>query len=538
MAGEPDLISLLYRADWTRLTLAAELSDGSSLLVAPGRRYRGQDGEEAWGCDGVHPWQPVPDEMAGETVHWITKVEAPLGALLCPAWLLTSSRLEVLGLVRACGRDALRVVMTRRPSIRDQQVRPFRLRADRAEVIVDAELGILLRLAWLIDDEPQVTEDDDEPEVTEEEDDYEPTVTEIVSLDLHPVIDPAQFAPPPGSQIGKGLGESLSGGGAAGWALRTAGGLAAGGLGALIKYTPHRDGPPATGREDAEAAFPLADPAPELSPDGRPSGPPVSAEVLHLLHESGTGEFSATLHEWLDPSAMVSQVPAGAQRAGFGGLGLLVGAMAGQPGVGHTVSALRVGGPGQYQVDYAGEPKDGPTTTICDGEHRWQVYGDKVTVGPAASPPGDLADLADASWLLECRLSGGELISVSDRPAFRITVARGDAAWSPSLLWSSAAVAAVDAEWGILLRLTTYAGARPVRRFELQDISAEAGEFRADLPPGLPVVAEDDPVRRFRDGHPPPSINLFHSAASAVGRQAAKEAVNAARNLLRRLDGR
>jgi hypothetical protein len=532
MTDEPDLVSLLYRADWTRLSLSAELSDGSSLLVAPGRRYRRQGGEQAWGCNGVHPWEPVPDEMAGETAHWITEIEAPLGALLCPAWLLASSRLEVLGPVRACGRDALQVVMTRRPSIRDRQARPFRQRGDRAEVIVDAELGILLRLAWLIDDEPAVTE------AADDDDDDEPTVTEFVRLDLHPVIDPAQFAPPPGSQIGRSLGESLSGGGAAGWAWRTAGGLAAGGLGALIKYSPHRHGQPAAGRADAEAAIPAADPAPELSPDGLPSGPPVSAEVLHLLQESGTGEFAATLHQWLDVSAMVSQVPAGAQRAGFGGLGLLVDAIAGQPVVGHSLSALRIGGPDKYRIDHTDEPKDGPKTIVCDGEHRWQVYGDKVTVGPAASAPGEIADLGDASWLLECRLSGGELISVSDRPAFRLSVARGDAGWSPSLLWFSAAVAVVDAELGILLRLTTYAGGKPVRRYELRDITAEAGEFRADLPPGLPIVDEGDPVRRFRDGHPPPSINLVQAAASAVGRQVAKEAANAARNLLGRLDGR
>ena len=532
MTGEPDLISLLHRADWTRLSLAGELSDGSSLLVAPGRRYRRQDGEAAWGCDGVHPWEPVPDEMADQRTHWITtKIEAPLSAMLCPAWMLVGSELEVLGPVRACGRDALQVVMTRRPSIRDWRVRSFRMRGDRAEVIVDAELGILLRLAWLTDDEPQVTE------AADDDDDDEPTVTEFVSLDLHPTIDPAQFAPPPGSQIGKGLGESLSGGGAAGWALRTAGGLAAGGLGALIKHTPHRDGPRATGRDDAEAAFPPADPAPELSPDGLPSGPPVSTEVLHLLQESGTGDFAATLHEWLDASAMMSQVPAGAQRAGFGGLGLLVGAIAGQGVVGHSVSALRVGGPRQYRIDHADDP-EGPKTVICDGEHRWQVYGDKVTVGPAVSEPPDMADLADASWLLECRLSGGEPISVGERPAFRVNVVRGDAAWSPSLLWFSAAVAVVDAELGILLRLTTYAGGQPVRRYELRDVTAEVGEFRADLPPGLPTVEEDDPVRRFRDGHPPPSINIFQAAASAVGRQVAKETANVARNLLRRLDGR
>jgi hypothetical protein len=533
MTGEPDLISFLYRADWTRLSLAGELSDGSSLLVAPGRRYRRQDGEAAWGCDGVRPWESVPDEMAGRAVGWITRIEAPLGALLCPAWMLAGSRLEVLGPVRACGRDALQVMVTRRPSIRDRQASSFRMRADRAEAIVDAELGILLRLAWLIDDEPPVTEAADD-----DDDDYEPTVTEFVSLDLHPAIDPAQFTPPPDSQIGKGLGESLSGGGAAGWALRTAGGLAAGGLGALIKYTPHRDTPYAAGREDAEGTFPPADPAPELSPDGQPSGPPVSAEVLHLLQESGTGEFAAMLHKWLDASALVSQVPAGAQRAGFGGLGLLVGAIAGLPAVGHSVAALRVGGPRQYQIDHADEPGQGPKTIVCDGEHRWQVYGDKVTVGPAVSAPSDVADLADASWLLECRLSGGEPISVGDRPAFRVNVARGDAVWSPPLLWFSAAVAVVDAELGILLRLTTYVGGKPVRRCELRDITTGAGEFRAELPPGLPIVEEDDPVRRFRDGHPPPSINIFQTAASALGRQVAQEAANAARSLLRRLDGR
>ena len=52
MTGEPDLISLLYRADWTRLGLSAEVNDLSSVLVAPGRRYRRQAGEYVTGCDG------------------------------------------------------------------------------------------------------------------------------------------------------------------------------------------------------------------------------------------------------------------------------------------------------------------------------------------------------------------------------------------------------------------------------------------------------------------------------------------------------
>ena len=40
MNAGPDLVSLLYRADWTQLTLSAAANDGTSILVAPGRRYR------------------------------------------------------------------------------------------------------------------------------------------------------------------------------------------------------------------------------------------------------------------------------------------------------------------------------------------------------------------------------------------------------------------------------------------------------------------------------------------------------------------
>jgi hypothetical protein len=60
MTGEPDLVTLLHRADWTRLSLAAGLSDGSSLLVAPGRRYRRQDGERAWGATASTPGSRSP----------------------------------------------------------------------------------------------------------------------------------------------------------------------------------------------------------------------------------------------------------------------------------------------------------------------------------------------------------------------------------------------------------------------------------------------------------------------------------------------
>src|ERR1035438_7520584 len=504
MTGEPDLISLLHRADWTRLSLSAEVNDGSTLLIAPGRRYRVQTGEYVTGCDGDRPWELSQHDVDGHeldgTVHWISGPEPPLRTLLCPAWLLKSSRLEARGRVSACGRDALRVVVTRRQGIWGGTV-PAQFRAGDAEVIVDAELGILLRIAWTGGREA-------------------PDVTELVSLDLNPVIDPAQFTPPPGSLIGESFGEGLgtagpawwavktaarlaageprAGGpaqftpppgsligesfgeglgtaGPAWWAVKTAAGLAAGSLGASIRYWPFSHGQPsAANTGDPEADIPHDDPAPELSQDGRPSGPQLSDEVLHLLHDSGTGEFAATLHEWHDFGAVLSQVPAAARRTGFGGLGLLVDSITERSAVSHLVSALRISGPDKYQIDHAYDRQRGPTTIVCDGQRRWQVYRDKVTVGPATPPPSDIADLADASWLLACRLSGGAPVIAGDRPAYRINVARGDAVWSLSLMFSTA-VAVVDVELGILLRLTSYMGGKPVRQYELRDITTGTG---------------------------------------------------------------
>jgi hypothetical protein len=522
MTGEPDLISLLHRADWTRLSLSAEVNDGSTLLIAPGRRYRVQTGEYVTGCDGDRPWELSQHDVDGHeldgTVHWISGPEPPLRTLLCPAWLLKSSRLEARGRVSACGRDALRVVVTRRQGIWGGTV-PAQFRAGDAEVIVDAELGILLRIAWTGGREA-------------------PDVTELVSLDLNPVIDPARFTPPPGSLIGESFGEGLGTAGPAWWAVKTAAGLAAGSLGASIRYWPFSHGQPsAANTGDPEADIPHDDPAPELSQDGRPSGPQLSDEVLHLLHDSGTGEFAATLHEWHDFGAVLSQVPAAARRTGFGGLGLLVDSITERSAVSHLVSALRISGPDKYQIDHAYDRQRGPTTIVCDGQRRWQVYRDKVTVGPATPPPSDIADLADASWLLACRLSGGAPVIAGDRPAYRINVARGDAVWSLSLMFSTA-VAVVDVELGILLRLTSYMGGKPVRQYELRDITTGTGDFRVDIPPGLPVFEETGPFGDAPDAGPSGPVNIPLKVASEVARQVAAEATKAARNFLRRMNTR
>jgi hypothetical protein len=198
----------------------------------------------------------------------------------------------------------------------------------------------------------------------------------------------------------------------------------------------------------------------------------------------------------------------------------------------HLVSALRVGGPGQYQIDHHYDPEHGPKTLACDGQRRWQVYDDNMTVGPAQLPPGDIGDLADASWLLECRISGGALIMAGDRPAYRIHAARGNAPWTFSMMFP-AAVAVVDAELGIVLSLTSFLDGKPVRRYELRDVTAAlAGEFRVNVPSGLRV--EPDRWADAENTDPSHLGSLRLKVAGAVAREVSREATRAARKFLRR----
>lgn len=53
-----------------------------------------------------------------------------------------------------------------------------------------------------------------------------------------------------------------------------------------------------------------------------------------------------------------------------------------------------------------------------------------------------------------------------------------------------AAVAVIDAELGIILRLTFYIGDKPVHRHELRDVTTSGSEFRPHIPAGLPVIGQ------------------------------------------------
>ena len=543
MTDEPDLVGLLYRAEWTRLSLAADVSTsgdsgarwGSSvggvpplpssvwwpwlglagqgwagpwpsapdwprdeepdesreegrewevatdeaaaepsrytLVIAPGGRYRWEGEDLVTGCDGERSWHAVRDDD-GWTVMAVGGPEPPpLASMLRPSWLLAGFALEAGGPMTAGGRDAVRAVATPRPG---PWGRPWAgHRADLVEVIVDAGLGLLLRCEEIPDGRP-------------------PRVTELtgIRVDLPPPDDDAWCRPPGGwDAVGDDvprLGVWRTGPDGAGWeVVKLTAGLAAGGLGALLKSSKFRPFERAT-QEEAEAQMPpFEGPLPA-------DGPPPGGEVLRLMHDSRdrwAPGIAATLHEWHDVAAMLSRVPDGARRAGFGGLGFLIEVAGERIDTLHTVSRLRLSGSGQYRIEpvTAGGAAGGGQdyTVVCDGERRWRIFADKVIEGPA-SPPLEIPNLFDASWLLGRRLAGGAEIVTGGRRGYRLR----DASASPSgerpgggwLMLPDEVV--VDAEFGILLRWVSLAGGRPMLRYELRDVAVESFQMRGPNQPG------------------------------------------------------
>ena len=166
MAGLPEMIGLLYRADWTRLSLSAELRSETdqeplpprrsrrprrkyrsrwyrdwpgqrqdngryvgrgALLIGPGGRWRlecpipgrGAEGEAAEGNDGEHGWSWRPPEIGGPPPLPVKENGAypPVPELFCPSGLLGGYTLEELGPVTVAGRDAIAVAATPRRDV-------------------------------------------------------------------------------------------------------------------------------------------------------------------------------------------------------------------------------------------------------------------------------------------------------------------------------------------------------------------------------------------------------------------------------------
>jgi hypothetical protein len=528
-----------------------------SLTVAPGRRFlvRNADGSRVLGNDGERVWQWLGDLPADESVVFDGRTRPPFGVLLAPSWLLGGYALVLDGEVTVCGRAGVRVLGTPRavtaglPRVGGRfpggfgdvlfSPVPRWLSAehwDEVDAVVDAELGILLRCSRRADGGAAA-------------------VTEFTALEVGQVAESAAFAAPAGSvyggsgfggggsrsryagpaagaSFGDSIGEALGGmlGSAGREAAKTFAGMAAGGLGAMIRYGPSRRPDPfarATEEaEDPEAAMPADEQAPDSADSG--SLPAVPDEVLHLLYRSGLAapRFAAALHKWLSAEGFLAAVPSSARDAGFGGVGFLVDAIRDkvrQDGgdLGHSVSAVRMGGWAEYRIDLVhshrpdrGGPRRGrdrsePVTIASDGTRQWQVFADRVVTGPARPAPDGFTAMLDTAWLLERDLSGGTETSAGGRRGYRIVVRQREApehGWDWWERFFLPTVVVVDAETGRLLRVTLFKGGLPVFRQELRDVAELDGsaDFGFTPPSGLPV--EDTEADRNEDSaRPSPS---------------------------------
>jgi hypothetical protein len=180
--------------------------------------------------------------------------QPPFPELLCPSWLLSGFELVQAGAAVAAGREVLRVAARPRPQTRRGHAGAV---LDRVEVIVDAELGILLRCVRVLRGQ--------QPRAAERRE---------VILDPPQAADHTQFAPPPGSTVSERPGAHFPGPGRR--AAKTAAGLGAAGLGFAFRHAARRA--PQT-PADEEAAMPHDAGTPSAGEAGR--GQPVSDQLLH-----------------------------------------------------------------------------------------------------------------------------------------------------------------------------------------------------------------------------------------------------------------
>jgi hypothetical protein len=544
---EQQLVGLLQRADWTKLSISAAVSRSfnralrdeqlrsmppppwpppwtremldpddmpmalgdeasGSLIVAPGCRFREELTDESGhttitGCDGHRVWVVDPrvsraqSPAAGRSGAGTWRAfgggspRPPFGQLLSPSWLLKGCELRIEGAATGTGREAWSVVAV------PEALRPTTLEPRRYVLIVDAELGILLRYEVFVRGLPLSLQKLDELRMQPPETD-ESLFTEPPDALPH-MRDFVEELMPPG--------------------LSTAAGLAADALGFVIRH-----GPAGPRQPTADGGQPMP---PDPADVSQEAWPPVGDERAYLLYRASSDQhdLAAELSNWTSAEAFTEGLRRGEWALRQGGVGRLADAITEKatPGARHRVARVRYAGSGErYRLDWVvGATRGKPVTESSDGQTRWRVYPDRTLAGPARSAPLYLAGLLQASWLLEWRLADGGEEIVDGRRGYRVRATRVPGATvhsGPSLIYD-AAVAVIDAELGIITRLTTYAAGRQIERWELRDIrrtaSADAAEFRAPTAPEARVEQESGPF----DEAPEP-IRQAVRTAEQIGR--------------------
>lgn len=460
----------------------------SRVLIAPGERYRIEDARPDRDRDMIlvrdreSLWRVGPDEAMRVPESGLP---AALMDLLDPSWLISYFDLELAGAAEAAGRPAYRVTAAPRPvttSTRDYRYGQF----DRVDVLVDAELGILLWREAFCGGQS-----------------VDAAGLRSLALDPAEASDPALFRPPPGLPRTDPFADAdtLWGISGPGWrVVKTGAKAASAALTFRIRHASHHQPAPAST-------------SPPVPAPGRPpaagEAAPVSDDLVNLLHRTDLPpqRFAAGVRKWSDSELML-RCGADFRAAQPQGLAVILGpeavwdALAEAPQeISFQTARLRVALPGKYRIDYL----DGDwhsSVSACDGTRQWTVYPNRVVTEPAKPLNEDWADLVDPAWLLTSgwRLSAAGAQDVGGRRGWRIWADAADEddrrGFRGARIFPRAAVV-VDAELGIVLRLAFLVDDRPAVCFELHDVTVAPADdvagFGVEIPPGTRVVESTSP---------------------------------------------
>jgi hypothetical protein len=547
----PELVALLYRAAPERLSLSATVSSRQDhevdrqllrlaadelnqilgplpkpwrppevpypgtgwtasehrILLAPGGRYRveGDDGRLAAVSNGESHWM-ILDGTARRC-----PADGPhheFRGLVRPQWLIACYDLDVTGRTETEARPAYRVTATPRAVFIRSGHGLYHL-LDRVEVLIDAELGIILRSEQVFRGQTLA-------------------VAELHDLAVDPprADDPGMFEPQPGMPVDDqpvfGTFSPRGPGWHAAIVAADAAGLA---MGFAVRHAPRWPARRASS-DDAEMpqdAYDFAAVTGSLAPLGD--------DLVNLLHRTGlpAQDFDAELHQWRSPGTALgaaatfrSVLPQALDGIlGPDALWDAVWERGRQEGTVRRTARLRVSMPGRYRIDYL----TGNWRTTCqamasDGEHSRKLFANRVATGPARPLEHEVATMVDPAWLLRgWTLGAGGEASVDGRRGFRIVAqASGWPARAGLGQVFSPIESIIDAELGIVLRQTSYVDGRPATRYELRNVAAPArpADLRIDLAPGLRAVTDTGGLLADRD-LPTPVKAVGTAAGLAAG---------------------
>lgn len=420
-----------------------------------------------------------------------------LRELLDPGWLLVGYELTVTGTDVVEGRPAVAVTATTRPAAVPEGQSLITSALDRIDLLVDAELGILLSRT-----------DSVEGEVCR--------IDRLLALDPSPRPSDPPSDPPSGPPledagwegldvnvpepvrlVAQGLGSVLGG------AMRAA---------SRFQHRPDRP--------DDEPWFSTAEPA--VAANGRLPG---AAELARLLHRSGRDRlpFTAELHQWRDARALARSARDNPVVGDFVPTAVLHAAVDTFPDRTHTVTRLTVADLLHYRLDQLRKPHPRlPDSLACDGTTGYHLFPDRLVTLRPDVPEFAVAQVLDLSWLLLLDLTPEGWTEQQGRRALRLTVRDRDRSHpSAQLLFADRMEVLVDAELGIGLRLTSHRDGAPVLRLELRNLAAvdpttaEAG-FRLAPPPGGRTVKGSGGALQDT-GLPGPVQAVAGAAAVAAG---------------------